>query len=175
MSFVDSCCSYSHNNSSKFVKNKLHSLSVPWTSQRSLPSAILLMDRYLVPKSLTETKGQHGPTLFCKLLADHFKLKLWEKSATAYAKDMWQGWVRSGHRHQRRWEGSKVCPKRQSRQTVRFHATQLDFIPEGPQRIVPDATELDPGRFEEFNVLPCHAHYICSENSNLFSPHIYFS
>ena len=31
MSLVDWCCSYSHNNSSKSVKNKLHSLSLPRT------------------------------------------------------------------------------------------------------------------------------------------------
>ena len=61
-----------------------------------------------------------------------------------------------------------MCPKRQSRQTVRFHATQPDFILEGPQRIILDVAKLDPWRFEEFNVLPCRAHYICSENS---APH----
>lgn len=58
-----------------------------------------------------------------------------------------------------------VYPKRQSRQTVRFHATQPDFMPEGPRRITPDATKLDPWRFEKFNMLPCRAHHICSENS----------
>ena len=70
MSLVDWCCSYSHNNSSKSLKNKLHSLSVRRTSQRSLPSAIRHladMDRYLVSKSLAVTRDRLGPNLLTRI------------------------------------------------------------------------------------------------------------
>ena len=36
--------------------------------------------------------------------------------------------------------GAQIVPKRQSRQTVRFHAKQPDFMPEEQRRITPDAT-----------------------------------
>ena len=65
MSFVDRCCSYSLNNSSKSVKNKLHWLFISfWSScvtSRSLPSAILLSDKFSSPQTLSVETGQLGP------------------------------------------------------------------------------------------------------------------
>ena len=84
------------------------------------------------------------------IVADHVKLSYGRNLRRPRQKICGNAAVRSGLRHQGRWEGRKVYPKRHSRQTVRFHATQLDFMPEGPRRIIPDATKLDPwaGLFE---------------------------
>ena len=73
MSFVDRCCSYSLNNSSKSVKNKLHWLFISFWSacvtSRSLPSAILLSDKFSSPQTLSVETGQLGPNLLTRILS----------------------------------------------------------------------------------------------------------
>ena len=73
MSFFDRCCSYSLNNSSKSVKYKLHWLFISFWSayvtSRSLPSAILLSDKFSSPQTLLVETGQLGHNLLTRILS----------------------------------------------------------------------------------------------------------
>ena len=73
MSFVDRCYSYSLNNSSKSVKNKLHwpfiSFWLACVTSRSLPSAILLSNKFSSPQTLSVETGQLGPNLLTRILS----------------------------------------------------------------------------------------------------------
>ena len=73
MSCVDRCCSYSLNNSSKSVKNKLHWLFISFWSacvtSLSLLSAILPSDKFSSPQTLSVETGQLGPNLLTRILS----------------------------------------------------------------------------------------------------------
>lgn len=71
MSFAHWCCSYSLNNSSKSLKNKLQWLFILFWSacvtSRSLPSAILPSDKFSSLQTLSVETGQLGPNLLTRI------------------------------------------------------------------------------------------------------------